>query len=84
VSFQRLLEVFAIRPGSCATDRFGSSRQRPRSRPPRNYARGDWIQHSLGNRLGIPIASRQEECHEATIRTRAHDAEILGIPITPN
>ena len=33
---------------------------------------------------GIPIASCQEEVHEATIRTCAHEAETLEIHITPN
>lgn len=33
---------------------------------------------------GIPIASRQEEVHEATIRTCAQEAETLEILITPN
>ena len=45
---------------------------------------GGRIQRSPRIGLGIPITSRQEERHEATIRTYAHEAEILEILITPN
>ena len=43
---------------------------------------GDRIQHAPRIRLGIPIVSRYEERHEATICTR--DVEIFEIHITPN
>ena len=51
---------------------------------PRDLGGGNRSQHSPRIRLGIPIASHQKERHEATIRTRVHDAEILEILITPN
>ena len=45
---------------------------------------GGRIQRSPRIGLAIPIASRQEKRHEATICTPAHEAEILEILITPN
>ena len=37
------------------------------------------IQHAPRVRLGIPISSRQEELHEATIRARAHEPKVLVV-----
>ena len=45
---------------------------------------GGQIRRSPRIGLGIPIASRQEGRHEATIRTPFHEAGILEILITTN
>ena len=45
--------------------------------PSAHIGEGGRIQPSPHICLGIPIASGHEEYHEATIRTRAHEAGIL-------
>ena len=86
MSFRSLLEVFAIRPDSCTTDQFGSSKARGAGPVPLSVHIGGGGRIQRSPRIGprIPITSRQEERHEATIRTPAHEAEILEILITPN
>ena len=76
--------MFAIRPDRCATDQFGSSKLRGAGPVPAHISGGGPIQRSPRIGLGIPITSSSEERYEATIRTPAHEAEILEILITPN